>query len=129
MNPETRSEPASHQDLQPEQPPVPSEEQNTAVTSSLQLQLETRERLVRLEEENRHLRERVTELNDKQKRLRQSLDDDRMASQQQLNDRAGKLGSRIDTLSRRLDRLFSFWMISTMLLMLFAVAIMFKAGH
>ncbi len=129
MNPETRSEPASHQDLQPEQPPVPSAEQNAAVTSSLQLQLETRERLVRLEEENRHLRERVTELNDKQKRLRQSLDDDRMASQQQLNDRAGKLGSRIDTLSRRLDRLFSFWMISTMLLMLFAVAIMFKAGH
>ena len=118
MNTETRSEPASHQDLSPEHE-----------LTSLQLQLETRERLVRLEEENRHLRERVTELTDKQKRLRQSFDDDRAASQQQLNDRAGKLGLRVDTLSRRLDRLFSFWMISTMLLMLFAVAIMFKAGH
>lgn len=118
MNTETRSEPASHQDLSPEHE-----------LTSLQLQLETRERLVRLEEENRHLREKVTELNDKQKRLRQSLDDDRTANQQQLNERAGKLGSRVDTLSRRLDRLFSFWMISTMLLMLFAVAVMFKAGY
>jgi len=126
MNTETRSEPASHQDLSPE---LSQAAQDRAEISSLQLQLETRERLVRLEEENRHLREKVTELNDKQKRLRQSLDDDRTANQQQLNERAGKLGSRVDTLSRRLDRLFSFWMISTMLLMLFAVAVMFKAGH
>lgn len=118
MNSETRSEPTSHQDLSPEHE-----------LTSLQLQLETRERLVRLEEENRHLRDRMTDLNDKQKRLRQSFDDDRSANQQQLNDRAGKLGQRIDTLSRRLDRLFSFWMISTMLLMLFAVAIMFRVGH
>lgn len=129
MNTETRSDPASTQDLPSEQHAVSANPQDSIALSSLQLQLETRERLVRLEEENRHLRERVTDLNDKQKRLRQSFDDERAVNQQQLNDRAGKLGQRIDTLSRRLDRLFSFWMISTMLLMLFAAAIMFKVGH
>lgn len=94
---------------------------------SLYQQLETRERLVRLEEENRHLKELVTELTDKQKRLRQSLDDVRSEQTTQLNERAWKLGQRSDTLTRRLDRLFGFWMISTMLLMLFIGIIMFKA--
>lgn len=92
----------------------------------LQIQLETRERLVRLEEENRHLKELVTELSDKQKRLRQNLDELRSEQSNQLNERAGKLGTRIDTLGRRSDRLFSFWMLSTMLLMLFVVGLMAK---
>ncbi|WP_028302510.1 hypothetical protein [Oceanospirillum beijerinckii] len=94
---------------------------------SIAQQLETRERLVRLEEENRHLKELVTELGDKQKRLRQSLDDVRSEQTTQLNERAWKLSQRTDTLTRRLDRLFGFWMISTMLLMLFIGVIMFKA--
>ena len=81
---------------------------------SIAQQLETRERLVRLEEENRHLKELVTELGDKQKRLRQSLDDVRSEQTTQLNERAWKLSQRTDTLTRRLDRLFGFWMISTM---------------
>ncbi len=94
---------------------------------SIAQQLETRERLVRLEEENRHLKELVTELSDKQKRLRQSLDDVRSEQTTQLNERAWKLSQRTDTLTRRLDRLFGFWMLSTMLLMLFVGVIMFKA--
>ena len=92
----------------------------------LNIQLETRERLVRLEEENRHLKELVTELSDKQKRLRQNLDELRSEQSSQLNERAGKLSTRIDTLGRRSDRLFSFWMLSTMLLMLFVVGLMAK---
>jgi len=122
MNSETSSEPPAKQ--------VSSQDLYGAGADriSLQLQLETRERLVRLEEENRHLRERVSDMNDKQKRLRQSFDGERSASQQQINDRAGKLSQRVDTLGRRLDRLFSFWMISTMLLMLFTVALMLKTG-
>ena len=118
MNTNTRSPSSSVQDLPPEHE-----------LSGIQLQLETRERLVRLEEENRYLRDQLKELGDKQRRLRQNADDERTAGQQQINDRAGKLGLRIDTLSRRLDRLFSFWMMSTMLLMLFAVALMFRLGY
>lgn len=116
MNTETGSEATSYQDQHPEHE-----------LSSLQLQLETRERLVRLEEENRHLRERVGELQDKQKQLRRSFDDERTSQSQQNHDRFGKLGHRVDGVSRRLDRLFSFWMISTMLLMLFTVLIMLKS--
>ncbi|WP_417595845.1 hypothetical protein [Oceanospirillum sp.] len=123
MGTDTRSQSTPHQDLQPEQ------DHASLRDPELQLQLETRERLVRLEEENRHLREKVTDLNDKHKRLRCDLDEKHTISQQQLSDRAGKLSSRIDTLSRRLDRLFGFWMISTMLLMLFVIAVMFRAGH
>lgn len=91
-------------------------------------QLETRERLVRLEEENRHLKEMMAEQKDKYKLLRQNLDDLRSEQNTQLNERAWKLSQRTDTLARRLDRLFGFWVLSTMMLMLFFGIIMFKAN-
>ncbi|MBB1486648.1 hypothetical protein [Oceanospirillum sediminis] len=95
---------------------------------SLFQQLETRERLVRLEEENKHLKELIKEQGEKQKNLRSVIDDLRTEQTSQLNERAWKLGQRIDTLARRLDRLFGFWMLSTMLMILFVVVLMFKAG-